>query len=170
MRRAHLIVPAALAVIALSASAQEADSTPPPDVAAFQSPTIVPLTRIAVAMTGIGAAGWGASLWARRRRRNRPGVSTEIQVMATRSLGPRHRLALVHVADRDLLLGIGGDSIRTLADLSEPAEFASSLPDLEERQPAGRGSGAGAGEDRGSAPTQEHTLLDTIGSFRGLDD
>ena len=74
-------------------------------------------------------------------------------MLASRSLSPRHRIALIEVADRRLLVGMGTDAIATLADLSDAPGFAA---ELEKRLPS---------EERQDG----EKLLDVIGRFEGLD-
>jgi flagellar protein FliO/FliZ len=79
---------------------------------------------------GVGlvcAALSGLAYWVRRRRVTTGGTSTTIQVMAARSLGPRHRLAVVEVGGRTLLLGVGSEAINLLADLTDPIAFSETL-------------------------------------------
>jgi flagellar biogenesis protein FliO len=123
------------------------------DVASFPSPTVAPLVRLALAVAGISAAGWGLTVWARRRHVTRGGENARIQVLASRNLGPRHQIALLEVGDHRLLIGMGGDSIATLADLSGGIPFGDEL------------------EKRFPQPTEEgrRTFVDMIGHFEGLD-
>jgi flagellar biogenesis protein FliO len=121
--------------------------------AGFVSPTVAPLTRLGMAIAGVGAAGWGLTLWSRRRRRANGGENAQIRVLATHGLGPRHQVALLEVGDQRLLVGMGGDSITRLADLTgEPSfgeELAKSVPPQTE--------------------DGKRALLDGIGHFEGLD-
>ncbi len=123
------------------------------DVAAFASPTIAPLTRLAFAIAGIAALGWGLTLWSKRRRTAIAGEHAKIQVLATRSVGPRHQVALLAVGDHKLLVGMGGDSITPLADLTAEMSFSE---ELAKNMPPRR--------EEGKKP-----LLDVIGHFEGLD-
>ena len=134
----------ALALVAQVARAQ--DST-----ASIASPTVEPLLRMALALLAIGLAAWAVGVWARRRRIHRTGTDWRIDVLALRSLGPRQRLALVEVAERRLLIGLGPDSIRPIADLTDPLGFDGQL----DRQLEGDGN------------TPE--LLSAVGRFEGLD-
>jgi flagellar biogenesis protein FliO len=122
-----------------------------PDVAAFTSPTSAPLARLAAAVAGVGLLGWGLTLWARRRTQSTPG-SERIAVVARRSLGPRHHVAILDAAGRRLLVGFAGDRISTLADLTDEQIFQEELEQsvLPEEAPS---------ED----------LVDAIGRFEGLD-
>lgn len=123
------------------------------DVAAFPSPTVAPLTRLAIGIAGVCAVGLALSLWARRRRATLGGETARIQVLASRSVGPRHQLALISVGERRLLIGMGADSVTTLADLTVETTFAEELANSVPAQP-----------DEG-----DPTLLGSIGRFEGLD-
>jgi flagellar protein FliO/FliZ len=137
-------------IAALPALSRAAEEAPPP---AFASPTFEPLLRLGIALAAILCAAWGLGMLARRRRVARGIADARIDVLAMRSLGPRQRVALLEVGDRRLLVGIGSDSIRTLADLSDSLRFEQEL----EGQ-------SGAGEP--AAPSE---LVGAIGRFEGLD-
>ena len=123
------------------------------DVAAFSSPTVAPLTRLAVAIGAICAIGWGLAVWSRRRRSSVHKGNTRIQVLASHNVGPRHQVALLEVGERRLLVGMGGDSIATLADLTADTTFSD---ELAKNIPLEGNEG-------------KRTLLDGIGHFEGLD-
>ncbi|MEE8556409.1 MAG: flagellar biosynthetic protein FliO [Myxococcota bacterium] len=97
-----------------------------PDVASFPSPTTGPLARLAAAALAVGALGWGITVWGRRRTKSAPGTE-RIEIVARRSLGPRHHVVIVEAAGRRLLLGFSGDQIATLADLSDLPGFHEAL-------------------------------------------
>ena len=121
-----------------------------PAVSSFASPTVAPLWRLGLAVGGVSAAGWAATVWARRRTIRRVGESMRIEVMASRNLGSRHQLALIEVGEHRLLVGMSPESITTLADMSlSPfgAELDRSLPAEQERE----------------------ELVNVIGKFEGLD-
>lgn len=144
----HLAV---LLIGLLPALARAAEEAPAP--APFASPTFEPLLRLGIAVAAILAAAWALGMLARRRRLARGIADARIEVLAMRSLGPRQRVALLEVGDRRLLVGIGSDSIRTLADLSETMRFEHEL----EGQ-------SGAGE-----PEAQAEMVGAIGRFEGLD-
>jgi len=108
-------------------SPQAAPAAAAPDVRTFSSPTTGPLLRMLGGVGLVCALASGVTWWARRRRVGTGGTSTTIQVMAARSLGPRHRLAVVEVAGRTLLLGVGSEAINLLADLTDPIAFSETL-------------------------------------------
>jgi flagellar biogenesis protein FliO len=137
------------------AAAAGADSTEPAAGRreAFQSPTRRPLLRTAAVLGGLCACGIALSLWARRRRGFAGGgPAARIELLASRPLGPRHRVVLIEVEGRRLLLGVGADAVSTLADLTDEARFAAAL---ERRMgPAGEPGDFGLG---------------SLGRFEGLD-
>lgn len=137
------------ALAALPVLARAAEDAPAP--APFASPTFEPLLRLCIALGAILCVAWALGMLARRRRLARGIADARIDVIAMRSLGPRQRVALLEVGDRRLLVGIGSDSIRTLADLSDTLRFEHEL----EGQ-------SGSGE-----PAQPE--LGGIGRFEGLD-
>ena len=140
----------ALLSACLPALAAAAEDAPP---APFASPTFEPLVRLCLALTAILAAAWGLGMLARRRRLARGIADARIDVLAMRSLGPRHRVALLEVGDRRLLVGLGADSIRTLADLSDALRFEQEL----------------AGQSGEAAQGTQTELVGAIGRFEGLD-
>jgi flagellar biogenesis protein FliO len=147
----------ALAALALIGSASASLAEPvTPDVAAFPTPAREPFAKLALAVALVGAAGGGLAWWARRRMGPRGADSERIEVLARKSLGPRHHVALVEVAGRRLLIGMGGDAIATLAELGEEAEFA----------PALARAAAPLGPD---AAARDADLVAGVGRFEGLD-
>lgn len=134
--------------IAGSMSALASEET---DVAAFPSPSSAPLGRLAAAVAGVGLAGWGLTMWMRRRSQSAPG-DERIEIVARRSLGPRHHVAILDAGGRRLLVGFAGDQIMTLSDLTEThvfeEEFARNLP---------------------TEPGPPQDLVAAIGRFEGLD-
>jgi flagellar biogenesis protein FliO len=122
-----------------------------PDVAAFPSPTSAPLARLAAAVAGVGLLGWGVTVWTRRRSRSAPG-GERIEVVARRSLGPRHHVAIVDAGGRRLLVGFAGDHISTLSDLTETQIFEEEL-----------------GKNLASDPPAAQETVGAIGRFEGLD-
>jgi flagellar biogenesis protein FliO len=146
-----LICAAALVLAAGAASAE-----PTTDVAAFPTPAREPFARLALAVALVGAAGGGLAWWARRRMGPRGADRERIEVLARKSLGPRHHVALIEVAGRRLLVGMGGDAIATLAELDEAPEFASALANA--AAPLGPGAAA-----------RDAELVANVGRFEGLD-
>ena len=138
-----------------------------PDVAAIPSATIQPLARIGAAVGAVGALGWGLALWARRRRSN-GGDDARIELLARRSLGPRHHVALIEVTGRRLLVGIGTESVRLVADVTDGIAFEA---ELERRIDLG-GAPSAAETERATSraqPRDERGLVELIGRFEGLD-
>ncbi len=149
-RRSWLVVTATCVACAPALlRAQESASSSP----TITSPTIEPLMRMGLALVAIGIAAWAVGAWARRRRILKTGTDHRIEILALRSLGPRQRLALVEVGERRFLIGVGGDQIRPIADLSDSIDF--------ERQVA-------AELERDEEPGQP-PMLTGIGRFEGLD-
>lgn len=142
------------ATLVLAAGAASADPTV--DVAAFPTPAREPFAKLALAVALVGAAGGGLAWWARRRMGPRGAESERIEVLARKSLGPRHHVALVEVAGRRLLIGMGGDAIATLAELDEAPEFAPALAHA--AAPLGPG-----------AASRDADLVAGVGRFEGLD-
>ena len=147
-----------------ASASDEAAETATPDVAAvapardvraelLDSSTTDSLVRIVLAVGVVVLGCLGMVLWGSKRRQALAGGDLRIDLLAIKSLGPRHRVAVVQTGDRRLLVGMGNETIQTLADLSEAIEFA---PELERRL---------AAEEK-EAPPQ---LLNRIGSFEGLD-
>jgi flagellar biosynthetic protein FliO len=63
------------------------------------------------------AASAGGVLWLLRRLQLKgawPGATRRIQMLESRALGPRHRLVLVRVGDREWLLGVSPSEIRSI--------------------------------------------------------
>ncbi len=97
-----------------------------PDVASFPSPTVLPMARLAGAVAVVSLLGLGLTVWSRRRSRLSPG-GERIEVVARRSLGTRHHVAIVDAGGRRLLVGFAGDRITLLADLTEERIFGEEL-------------------------------------------
>ena len=153
MRSTILIAIASVLLAAVSTATAEETDPQESGATSFSSPTVAPLVRLGLAVASISAIGWGLTAWARRRHTKKGGENAKIQVLANRSLGPRHQVALLEVGDHRLLVGMGGDSIATLADLSPGVQFSDEFErTLPQRTEAGRRS-----------------LVDVIGPFEGLD-
>lgn len=59
--------------------------------------------------------------WAARTLRNRAqGGSAELEVVSATHVGPKERIVLVRVRDRELLLGVGPQSVTALGEFSAP--------------------------------------------------
>ncbi len=126
------------------------------DVAAFPTPAREPFAKLALAVALVGVAGGSIAWWARRRVGPRGPQSERIEVLARKSLGPRHQVALIEVAGKRLLVGMGGDAIATLADFGEEPAFETAL------------AGAAAGLAPGG-PAHDADLVASVGRFEGLD-
>ncbi|MFQ5698187.1 MAG: FliO/MopB family protein [Myxococcota bacterium] len=155
-------------------SAAQRKATPdvgaaPPIPARLRTPELsapdLPLLKLGLAVAAVGALGWAASAWSRRRGNARHDQSSRIEILARRGLGPRQQLTLVAVAGRRLLVGVGGDQIRLIADLSDAESFEATL---ERALPRSSSPDAVAP----AAPPMAHSvpeLMGSIGSFEGLD-
>ncbi len=78
----------------------------------------------------VALAALGAVLWALRRAQRQGllgGHARRLQVLETLALGPRHRLALVRVDGRELVLGITPAGVAAL-DVARPAAGAPGVP------------------------------------------
>lgn len=122
-----------------------------PDVAAFPTPTVLPLVRIALAIVGVTMVGWGLTYWSRKRSLATGGANAKIDILATRGIGARHQVALLEVSGRRLLVGMGSEAITTLADLTDEMDFGAQLHQKIEPE-----------------ETKEE-LVKMIGRFEGLD-
>lgn len=79
------------------------------------------LASLSLTIAAIVVLLWGA-LWAVRRLR--PGAAwggaRDCAVLRTLALGPRERLLVVRVGQRQLVLGVGTASVSLLCELQEP--------------------------------------------------
>ncbi len=131
----HLVSIALLSILLLAPFGAFADILTPtveeptttPDVAAFPTPTVLPLVRIALAIVGVTMVGWGLTYWSRKRSLATGGVGAKIDILATRGIGARHQVALLEVSGRRLLVGMGSEAITTLADLTDELDFGTQL-------------------------------------------
>jgi flagellar biogenesis protein FliO len=115
-----------------------------------------PLLKLFGAVAMIAAAGAALAHFARRRAIGRAGSAASIEVLAVRSLGPRHRVAVIETGGRRLLIGLASEHICPLLDLTEGAEFARAL-----------GSELPAANAIPEPPPMP--LVSAIGRFEGLD-
>ena len=139
-------------IAAAQAEPTQALVRPPalPGVGSALTPA-VPLARIAMAVAGVSALGWGLTAWTRRRRQQSPGGDAHIEVLARRGIGPRHQVILIEVSGQRLLVGVSGDRVAPIANLSEPPVFGAAL----QREIPDDGL--------------EQELVTSIGRFPGLD-
>jgi flagellar biogenesis protein FliO len=152
-------VAVALGLASAAHAAPEAGSTP-------SSPTLEPLLRMLAAVVGIALCALGLATWARRRRIQKSGVDHRIDVLAMRSLGPRHRVALIEVGERRFLVGLSGDGIRPIAELDGgdfDRQLETALPEVAPPPVA-------SDRSRGTSPVAEASPIGSgIGRFEGLD-
>ncbi|MEM6709129.1 MAG: flagellar biosynthetic protein FliO [Pseudomonadota bacterium] len=62
----------------------------------------------------------GAQVW--RRNRGLLG-DQDLEVLSTASVGPKERVVLLKVRERELLLGVSAHQVRTLAELPQATEL-----------------------------------------------
>jgi flagellar biosynthetic protein FliO len=70
-----------------------------------------------LALVVLLAVSAGCVLWLLRRLQLKgtwPGATRRIQMLESRALGPRHRLVLVRVGDREWLLGVSPTEIHAI--------------------------------------------------------
>lgn len=171
MRRGLLLLACCAGLTAALARAEPrpAVAAAPPIPARLRSPQLaapdLPLLKLGLAVAAVGALGWAVSSWSRRRGNSRSEGGSRIEILARRGLGPRGQLALVSVAGRRLLVGMGGDPIRLIADLSDAEGFDATL------ERAIPGSHAATTDSLKGAPLAHSVpeLVGSIGSFEGLD-
>lgn len=107
----------------LNNPAQTAQVSPEP-------PSFTQLAGRMIFALGVVLALMTASMWAIRRWMpqavHADARRGTIDVLATRSLGPRKNLVLVRARDRTLLIGVTHNSIRTLAQFDPPPAWTES--------------------------------------------
>lgn len=103
------------------------------------------------------AVRWALRRWAGGAA---PGEGRAVEVLSRTSLSTRHRLYLVRMGERLLLVGGGGETLTTLAEVTDPDEMA----ELCRAARAGRGlpglswlRGEGAGQEARTDETAEPT-------------
>lgn len=106
-------------------------STPP----VLGAPTPAsPLTRVGLPLAALCAAALAIVAWQKHRRRARA-PEAEIEVLASRSFGPKHRLSLVRVEGRRLLVSSSPEGMRLICALESNTEsfeqaLSAALPGL----------------------------------------
>lgn len=97
--------------------------------------------------TGLGSLGIvlavvAISVWAVRRwvPAARSGSSSAIRVSGRVNLTPKHSIALVHVGRRYLLVGLSGDRMTILSEVSDPDEVADLAARVNESGTRARGT------------------------------
>ncbi|MCC7381313.1 MAG: FliO/MopB family protein [Deltaproteobacteria bacterium] len=143
----------------VASSAEEAPASPPPEVPA--PPPAAPLFPRSEALASrsdtplgpwlVGLLAIGASLalaLAARRRRATIEAESGIQIVSSCSLGPKTRLAVLRVRDRELLLSMSDTGARLIADLTPRASSSSQT------------AGSAPPEPSRSAPPERQAHLD----------
>lgn len=98
---------------------------PAPEAAA----TGLSLLRLAFALVGILALALGAVPWLRRLPVARGGQSRRLHCEELLGLDGRHRIALLRIDERELLVSLQADGTRLLLDLGAPAPAAATAQD-----------------------------------------
>jgi flagellar biogenesis protein FliO len=96
-------------------------------------PTAADYVRVLVGMVVVVLVIWGLSLLVKRFVvvKGLTGSSESLKVLYSLSLTPGRTLYMVRLADRILLIGAGEGGLRTLAEISDPAEVSAVLKELE---------------------------------------
>jgi flagellar protein FliO/FliZ len=96
-------------------------------------PTATDYIKMLVALVVVIGVVWGLSLLLKRfvTVRGIAGASNSLKVLNTLSLSPTRTLYMVRLGDRILLIGAGEGGIRTLAEITDPAEVSDILKELE---------------------------------------
>ena len=76
---------------------------------------------LAIVLVLVGVAAWAIRRWMPAVRGGESGI---VRVVARTSLSPKHNLALVRVGHRFVLVGVSGDRVNTLCEVSDPGEVA----------------------------------------------
>lgn len=113
-------------------------------------------------------------IWVLRRLQvgvARLGGQRMLEVVARTSLGPKHQLVLVRVAQRVLVVGTGPDGVTPVAEFRDPAEVVALTgfrQQLADQQEAPSLPAAVAPSDEELAPHRReiHQLREMIGSWR----
>ena len=78
--------------------------------------------------------------------RGSPGASGEVELLSRTPLSARHSVLLVRVGKRVLVVGVGGDNLRTLTEIEEPEQVSQLLGAT--RRTAGGSPSGGSGFTR----------------------
>ena len=90
----------------------------------IEGPDILSLgASMLIVIGAVIALGWLYS----RLRFNGGGPGNVINVVASRGLGPKERLLLVEVGDKQLLVGMTASSVQTLHTFDRPIEAAAAI-------------------------------------------
>ncbi len=93
---------------------------------------------LAIVLVLVGGAAWAFRRW---MPTSRLGDSDILRVVGRTSLTPKHTVALVHVGRRFVMVGVCGDRLETLSEVSDPDEVADLLARV--AQPVTKRSGDG---------------------------
>lgn len=79
------------------------------------------LGSLSIVLVVVGFSVWAVRRWVPSAR---SGGSSAMRVSGRVNLTPKHSIALVHVGRRYLLVGLSGDRMTTLSEVSDPDEVA----------------------------------------------
>ncbi len=103
------------ACVTLAAPAERVASAPPPVDAGGVLKLVLGLVLVLLAI--------GASAWVLRHLlRFQPGMNGQLRILAGLPMGPREKVVLIKVGERQLLLGVAPGRIQLLHTLEEPLE------------------------------------------------
>lgn len=91
------------------------------------SPTLPAAERAVLSLLALCAVAFGLAYWQRQRKLASPDIN-EIEVLATRHFGPKHRLNVIQVDGKRLLVTLAPDGVRLLCPLDkDESNFAQVL-------------------------------------------
>lgn len=105
---------------------------------------------LAIVLALVGAASWGIRRWIPTAR---AADGRLLQVVARANISPKHSVVLVGVGRRFLLLGVSGDRVTPLGEVSDPEEVA----ELSVRAGAGTKRTGGVFDDLLSRESGDYT-------------
>lgn len=76
---------------------------------------------LAIALAVIAAIAWAVRRWLPAAR---TGDSTLLRVVARTNLSPKHGVALIHLGNRFVMVGMSGDRVTTLCEINQQDEVA----------------------------------------------
>jgi flagellar biosynthetic protein FliO len=102
------------------------EASPSPTVGGFQETKSTPWYRTGIGALGIVLASIVAAVWAFKRwvPAVRAADGGLLRVVGRTSLTPKHSLALVRMGRRFVLVGVSGDRLSRLCEVSDPEEVA----------------------------------------------
>lgn len=79
---------------------------------------------LAIVLGLIALAAWGAKRWIPSVKNHQSNV---LEVVARTSVSPKHTVALVRLGRRYVMVGLGGDQVTTLCEITDPDEVSELL-------------------------------------------